>query len=91
MANRNPVKPVTFKMRYELRDYDGLLPANDYQIETEGHALNGISLTEYRDVLTLLHLHPASKHAKIGSRLTIDPSDLGAAYFRVLTSRESHK
>ena len=89
MANRVRVKTVTFKNPFELKGYAEVLPAGDYQVETEEEPLMGLTFVGYRRILTLLHLHPASKNEKFGSTLTIDPNDLDTAYFNDLASNDA--
>ena len=91
MANRIRVKTMTFKMPFELENYDELLPAGEYQVETEEEPLQGLSFSGYRRILTLLHLPIVSKGEKFGPTLKIDPDDLAAAFVRDLASSEAPK
>jgi len=91
MANRIRVKTLTFKNPFEIENDDGLLSAGVYQVETEEEPLLGLFFTGYRQILTLLHLHPTSKNTKFGPTLTIDPNDLDTAFLRDLASSESNK
>ena len=88
MANRIHVKTITFKNPFEIENYDGILPAGKYQVETEEELLPGMSFTGYQRVLTLLHLPPVSKNLKFGPTLKVDPNDLDAAFFRDMASSE---
>lgn len=87
MANRTQIKTISFKWPFQIEGYEGLLPAGDYQVETEEEPLQGVTFTGYRRVLTLLHLHPRNKKEKFGPILKIDPNDLDAALIKDLASR----
>ena len=91
MANRIRVKAVTFERPFELKNFDGELPAGEYQVETEEEPLKGVAFAGFRRIRTLLHLPSVSKSAKFGPTFPTNPNDLDAAFLRDLAASERLK
>ncbi len=73
---------VTFRRPFVLGGFDEVLPAGAYTVETDEELLEGISLTAYRRVSTLIHLHAKPGHPGRTQTLTNDPIELDAALKR---------
>lgn len=82
MTQRTSRKTVTFGRDFVVGDFDEVLPAGDYVVETEEELLEGLSFPAYRRILTLLHLRTAPGRTGLGATLTIDPAALEAALER---------
>jgi len=76
------MKTVTFRRSFVLGGFNEVLPAGDYNVETDEELLEGISFPAYRRVLTLIHLHAKPGQPHVTQTLTIDPKELDAALKR---------
>jgi hypothetical protein len=82
MTIRTSEKTVTFRRPFVLGEFDDVLPAGAYRVETDEELLEGISFPVYRRILTLIHLHPKPYRPGRTQTMTIDPNELGAALKR---------
>ena len=82
MTIRTSKKTVTFRRPFVLGGFDEVLPAGAYSVETDEELLEGISFPAYRQVLTVIHLHPKPGRPGLTQTLTIDPNELDAAVER---------
>jgi hypothetical protein len=82
MTIRTSEKTVTFSRPFVLGEFDEVLPAGAYSVETDEERLEGISFPAYRRILTVIHLHAKSGHPGLTRALTIDPKELEAALRR---------
>ena len=82
MMSRTSNKIVTFTRPFVLGGYDEVLPAGDYNVETEEELLEGVSFPAYHRISTLIHLHAKPGRAGLTQTLTIDPNELEAALKR---------
>ena len=82
MTTRTIKTTVTFRNSFTLGNYEEVLPAGTYDVETDEELLEGLSFHAYRRILTLIHL-PAKRMAPGYTRmLIIDPDELDAALKR---------
>lgn len=79
MTVRTTKKTVTFVASFVLGDFDEVLPAGTYDVETDEELLEGLSFHAYRRVLTLIHLSGPRGLSRV---LTVDPNELDAALKR---------
>jgi len=79
MTIRTSKKTVTFNKSFVLGEFDEVLPAGVYRVETDEELLEGISFPAYRRILTLIHLHAKSGNPILTRTLTIDPDELDVA------------
>ena len=84
MNTRTSEKTVTFKGPFVLPGLDEVLPAGDYNVETEEELIAGVSHTVYRRTSTVLLLPAKSGPAHLMRALVIDPDALDAAVARDL-------
>jgi hypothetical protein len=82
MTTRTSKKTVVFRRPFVLGDFDEVLPAGAYSVETDEELLEGISFPAYRRVLTVIQLHAKRSHPGRMPTLTIDPAELAAALKR---------
>jgi hypothetical protein len=82
MTIRTSEKTVTFRRPFVLGEFDEVLPAGAYRVETDEELLEGISFPAYRRILTLIHLHAKPGHPGRTQTMTIDPNELDAALKR---------
>ena len=82
MTIRTSEKTVTFRRPFVLGEFEEVLPAGDYRVETDEELLEGISFPAYRRILTLIHLHANPEHPGRTQTMTIDPNELDAALER---------
>ena len=82
MTQRTSLKTVTFGQDFVIGDFDKVLPAGDYVVETDEELLEGLSFPAYRRILTLLHLRAVPGQTGLGATVTIDPAALDAALER---------
>jgi len=82
MTVRTHYTTVTFRRPFHLADFDEVLPAGAYSLETDEELLEGISFPAYRRILTLMHLHAEPGHPGIERLLTVDPKELDEALER---------
>jgi hypothetical protein len=82
MTIRTSKKKVTFRKPFVLGEFDEVLPAGQYDVETDEELLEGISFPVYRRILTVIHLHPKTGQPGLTQALTIDPNELDAALKR---------
>ena len=73
---------MTFASPFVLGGSDEVLPAGAYIVETDEELLEGLSFPAYRRILTLIHLHAEPKYPGRMRTLTIDPTELDAAFVR---------
>lgn len=86
MTVRTTKKTVTFANPFTLGDFDEILPAGTYDVETDEELLEGLSFHAYRRILTLIQLPVKSGHLGLLRTLTIDPNELDAALARDLAA-----
>jgi hypothetical protein len=79
MTIRTSKKTVTFRKPFVLGEFDEVLPAGAYCVETDEELLEGISFPAWRRKLTLIHLHARSGNPGLTRTLTIDPNELDEA------------
>ena len=82
MAMRTTRTTVTFARPFVVGDFDEVLPAGIYNVETDEERLEGISLPAYRRKLTVIQLHAESAHPGRVRSPKIDPNELDAALKR---------
>ena len=82
MTIRTTRTTVTFRRAFVLAGLDEEQPAGVYDIETDEERLEGLSLSAYRRVQTLIHLHPKTGNPNLTQTMTIDPDELDAALQR---------
>lgn len=82
MTIRTSKKKVTFRKPFVLREFDEVLPAGQYDVETDEELLEGISFPVYQRILTVIRLHPKAGQPGLSQALTIDPNELDAALKR---------
>jgi hypothetical protein len=82
MTIRTTKKTVTFARSFVLGDFDEVLPAGVYNVETDEELLQDLSFPAYRRILTVIYLHAQSGHPGFARTLTVDPNDLDAALER---------
>lgn len=74
MTIRTSKKKVTFRKPFVLGEFDEVLPAGQYDVETDEELLEGISFPVYQRILTVIHLHPKTGQPGLTQALTIDPN-----------------
>jgi len=82
MTIRTSKKTVTFRKPFVLGEFDEVLPAGGYSVETDEELLEGISFPAWRRILTLIHLHAKSGNPDLTRTLTIDSNELDEALKR---------
>jgi len=82
MPIRTTKTAVTFASPFVLGDFDEVLPAGIYQVETDEELLEGLSFPAYRRKSTVIHLHAEAGHPGRMRSLQIDPKELDAALER---------
>jgi hypothetical protein len=82
MTIRTSKKTVTFRKPFVLGEFDEVLPAGAYSVETDEELLEGISFPAWRRKLTLIHLPAKSGNPGLTRTLTIDPNELDEALKR---------
>jgi len=82
MTVRTHYTTVTFRRPFRLGDFDEVLPAGAYSLETDEELLEGISFPAYQRILTLMHLHPEPGHPGVERFLKVDPKELDEALAR---------
>lgn len=82
MTVRTSKKTVTFRRPFVLGDFDEVLPAGAYSVETDEELLEGISFPAWRRKLALIELQTKSGNPGLARILTIDPNELDAALER---------
>jgi hypothetical protein len=82
MATRTTSNIVTFTKPFVLGDFDEVLPAGDYVVDTDEDLLQGLSFSAYLRVATIVHLPDKSGNSRLSRALTIDPHKLDKALAR---------
>jgi hypothetical protein len=82
MTVRTHYTTVTFRRPFRLDDFDEVLPAGAYSVETDEELLEGISFAAYRRILTLMHLHAEPGRPGVERLLEVDPKELDEALER---------
>lgn len=82
MTVRTHYTTVTFRRPFRFGEFDEMLPAGAYSVETDEELLESISFPAYRRILTLMHLHAEPGHPGVERLLTVDPKELDAALER---------
>jgi hypothetical protein len=82
MAIRTTRTTVTFVSPFLVGDFDEVLPAGIYNVETDEERLEGLSFPAYRRKLTVIQLHAESAHPGRMRSIEIDPNELDAALKR---------
>ena len=82
MTVRTSTSTVTFKGSFVLEGMDEVLPAGDYQIETDEEPIEGVSLLAYRRVSVRLYLPSPTGNLALTRTVAMAPGVLDAALLR---------
>jgi hypothetical protein len=82
MTLRTTQTTVNFERPFVLGDFDEVLPAGSYEVETDEELLQGVSFPAYHRVRVVILLHGDARFPGRRRALTIDPHDLDAALAR---------
>jgi hypothetical protein len=82
MNTRTTKKTITFLHPCLLDEFDEILPAGRYNVETDEELLEGPSFPVYRKTLSFLHLPTAPGQGGFTRTLTITPKALDEAIER---------
>jgi hypothetical protein len=82
MNTRTTKKTITFLNPCLLDEFDEVLPAGRYKVETDEELLEGLSFQAFRRTLSFLHLPATPGHQGLSRTLAIDPKALDEALER---------
>jgi hypothetical protein len=82
MDQRRTRSTVTFTHPFQLPDFDGDLPAGDYELVVEEELLQGLSFEAYRRTGSYLVVRALARSGGTIEMRPIDPRDLEAALIR---------
>ena len=70
---------VTFKHPFQIRGFDRLLPAGDYEVITDDEAIDGLSFTAFRRVTTMIMVPAKGSRGLAMEMVSIGSVDLADA------------
>ena len=82
MTVRTHTSTVTFKRPFALGGMDEVLPAGDYQIETDEELIEGVSFLAYRRVSVRLYLPSPTGNPALIRTVALAPGVLDAALLK---------
>jgi len=82
MTVRTHASTVTFKRPFALGGMDEVLPAGDYQIETDEELIEGVSFLAYRRVSVRLYLPSPTGNPALTRTVALAPGVLDAALLK---------
>ena len=82
MTVRTHTSTVAFKRPFVLGGMDEVLPAGDYQIETDEELVEGVSFLAYRRVLVRIHLPSPTGNPALTRTVALAPGVLDAALLK---------
>jgi hypothetical protein len=78
MTVRTCTSTVTFMGTFVLGGMDEVLPAGDYQVETDEELIEGVSFLAYRRVSVRIHLPSPSGNPALTRTVALSPAVLDA-------------
>jgi len=78
MASRTTRKTVSFHRPFVLGDFNEVLPAGNYVVETEEELLSGLSFLAYRRVVSMIEV-PETRNKQVNRMLMFAPEFLDIA------------
>lgn len=78
-SNRLQSRIVHFRRPFTLPQVEGELPAGSYSVDEEHERIEGVSITAFRRIATVLHLRPAPG---LRESIEVDGAALDAALLR---------
>jgi hypothetical protein len=82
MAKRTTSKIVTFTKPFVLADFDEVLPAGNYVVDTEENLIDGLSFAAYFRSTPTIYLPSASANPGLWRTMNVDPKELDMALTR---------
>ena len=82
MTIRTHTSTVTFKGPFVLGGMDEVLPAGDYEIETDEERIDGVSFLAYRRVSVRLYLPSPTGNPALTRTVALAPGVLDAALLK---------
>jgi len=78
-SNRLQTRIVHFRRPFTLPQLENELPAGSYSVDEEHERIDGVSITAFRRIATVLHLRPAPG---LRESVEVDGAALDAALLR---------
>lgn len=82
MTTRTNNRSVQFARPFALQGLDAMVPAGNYEVETDEALVEGVSFAAWRRTLTVIHIGALSGRPGTTQTLAVDPADLDAALAR---------
>jgi hypothetical protein len=79
METRTTQRTVTFSKPFRLAELDEILPAGDYDIETDEEVILGISFVAWRRINTIIRLPSVSANKSLTRTLSVNADQLEEA------------
>jgi hypothetical protein len=78
MTVRTHTKTVTFNRPFVIGGMDEVLPAGDYQVETDEEPIEGVSFLAYRRVSVRIHIPSPGGNPALTRTVVLSPDVLDA-------------